>query len=251
MSLLRLLLWLSLAACAPARAADAIAQRSLDWQGQARSFEQFIPASAGPAAAPVLVLLHGSGQRGRAMARRWQALAAREGLLLLAPDSLDPQDWSLLSDGPAFFYALIEALRNAHVVDSKRIYLFGNSGGAVHALSLAMLESEWFAAAALHGGGWRTAGEYALMDYAARKIPLRLYAGDRDPMFPPVAAAATREALAGQGFPAALELIPGHDHDYRAVADSVDEEAWAFLKACRLEGEPKFYAYRFGVPAGP
>jgi poly(3-hydroxybutyrate) depolymerase len=245
-----LLPWLLLAACAPAHADDAIAHRGLGWQGQARTFEQFIPAGAGTAPAPVLVLLHGSGQRGLPMAQRWQALAARENLILLAPDSRDPQNWNLLDDGPAFFYALLEAVRKEHPVDSKRIYLFGNSGGAVYALTLAMLEADWFAAAALHGGGWRAEGEYALMNYATRKIPLALYAGDRDPVFPPEAATATRQVLAGQGFPAQLELIPGHDHDYRAVADTVDEEAWAFLKARSIEGEPKFYAYRFGVPGG-
>jgi len=144
---------------------------------------------------------------------------------------------------------LLDALRAQHPVDSRRIYLFGNSGGAVHALSLAMLEADYFAAAAIHGGGWRSEGEYALMDYATRRIPLVLYAGDRDAVFPPEAAAATRQVLAGRGFPAQLELIPGHDHDYRAVAGTLDEEAWSFLKAQRLEGEPKFYAYRFGVPA--
>lgn len=244
---LALLLWLVLAA--PAHADQALVRRSLGWQGQERGYAQLIPASAGTAPAPVLVLLHGSGQRGLAMAQRWQALAAREGLLLLAPDSREPQNWSLLDDGPGFFYALLEALRAQHAVDSRRIYLFGNSGGAVHALSLAMLEADYFAAAALHGGGWRDESEYALAGYATRRIPLRLYAGDRDPVFPPEAAAATRQALAERGFPVELRIIPGHDHDYRAVADGVDEEAWRFLKDCRIEAEPKFYAYRFGVPA--
>lgn len=244
-----LLLWLVLAALTPARADPGIAQRSLSWQGQERTFEQFIPSAAGAAQAPVLVLLHGSGQRGLGLAQRWQDLAAREGLILLAPDSRDPQNWGLLDDGPGFFYALLEALRAEHAVDSRRIYLFGNSGGAVHALRLAMLEAEYFAAAALYGGGWREEGEYALAGYATRRIPLRLYAGDRDPVFPLEAAAATRQALAERGFPVELRIIPGHDHDYRGVADSVDEDAWRFLKACRIQVEPKFYAYRFGVPA--
>jgi hypothetical protein len=30
----------------------------------------------------------------------------------------------------------------------------------------------------------------------------------------------------------------------------VDEEAWRFLKARRIEGEPGFYTYRFGVADG-
>jgi hypothetical protein len=45
----------------------------------------FIPDKDGPLA--VLVLLHGSGRNGEIMVKEWKDLAAREGIVLVAPDA--------------------------------------------------------------------------------------------------------------------------------------------------------------------
>ncbi len=47
-----------------------------------------------------------------------------------------------------------------------------------------MMESEYFAATAIHAGSWRDEKEFGLIEYARRKTPLAIFVGDRDPFFP-------------------------------------------------------------------
>jgi poly(3-hydroxybutyrate) depolymerase len=54
------------------------------------------------------------------------------------------------ADGPAFLYFLIEAVKAKHAVDGRRMYLFGHSAGAEFALTMGLIESEFFAAVAVH-----------------------------------------------------------------------------------------------------
>jgi poly(3-hydroxybutyrate) depolymerase len=222
-------------------------QQSLSFEGRDRTYYLYAPDGV-EQPLPIVVLLHGSGGNGLFMLQRWQEIAARERIALLAPDSLHTEiGWDLHNDGPDYIHAAIQAVAAAHPVDFHRLYLFGQSGGAVYALNLAMLESEYFAAAAYHAGGWRKPAEYKFADYAKRKIPIAAYVGDKDEYFSVDSVQATERVLTQRGFPAELHLLSGRVHSYLDVPPDFHDAVWNFLKANALTDLPKYTPYRFGA----
>lgn len=231
----------------PACAARAGLERAkLDFDGRERTYYVSAP-DAGSGPFPLVVLLHGSGGDGAQMIDRWKAIAAQESIALAAPNSLhSAEGWTLRDDGPDFIHAVILAALANHPVDPRRLYLFGQSGGAVYALNLGLLESEYFAAVAFHAGGWRNPAEYKFADYARRKIPIAMYVGDEDEYFSVGSVQATERALAQRGLPVELHLLAGRRHAYTDVPDDFNGTVWKFLKANSLADAPKFTPYRLG-----
>jgi hypothetical protein len=174
---------------------------------------------------------------------KWKELASREGIIIAGPDSRDSQGWSIPGDGPGFIHELIEALRAKHPINPRRVYLFGHSAGAVFALNLSMMESEYFAAAAVHAGSWRTEREFFVRDYAKRKTPLAIVVGDRDAFFPLPSVKATEAALKERGFSVEVKVMKGHDHWYYDLAPQINRDAWDFLKRHELNENPRYEAY--------
>ena len=209
-------------------------KESLVFAGLKRSYTLFAPASAAAAPAPLLVLLHGSYGSGAAMVSWWTSLAEQEGIVLVAPDAREREAWHLRADGPQFIRAVIGRVAEKHRIDSGRIYLFGSSGGAVYSLTLSMLESQLFAATAVHAGAWRTPSEFRAVPYAKRKIPIAIFIGDKDEYFPLFAVRKTQNALEQAGHPVSVTVIAGHTHPYAHVALEVNRSAWQFMKANRL-----------------
>ena len=230
------LLGLIVACVTVAHAADTSAARKeyFEYSGIKRTFYLFAPESAGSGPAPLLVLLHGSGGEGRDMVAAWQQLAASEGFVVVGPDARDRKAWQIRADGPAYVHQLVDAVEARHPIDRQRLYLFGHSGGAVYALTLSMIESEFFAATVVHAGAWRTGREFIAVPYARRKIPIAIFIGDRDEYFPLQSARRTQSALQEAGHDARLIVMPGHTHDYWKVADEVNRAAWDFMKPIRL-----------------
>jgi poly(3-hydroxybutyrate) depolymerase len=230
------LLTLIVACAAVAHAADTSGARkeSFEYSGIRRTFYLFAPESAGSGRAPLLVLLHGSGGEGRDMVAAWQQLAASEGFVVVGPDARDRKAWQIRADGPAYVHQLVDAVEARHPIDRERLYLFGHSGGAVYALALSMIQSEFFAATAVHGGAWRTSREFIAVRYARRKIPIAIFIGDRDEYFPSQSAHNTLAALLEEGHDARLTIIPRHTHDYWKVAADVNRAAWEFMQPVRL-----------------
>jgi poly(3-hydroxybutyrate) depolymerase len=242
---LRFILILGLLSPQLAAAGGNPAKLMIAFQGRDRTYYLLVPDTAKPA--PLLVLLHGSGGNGLFLLERWKDVATREDIILLAPDSLHPDiGWDLHVDGPDFIRALVDAVATSHPVELRRLYVFGQSGGAVYTLTLAMLESEYFAAAALHAGAWRRPAEYRVMDYARRKIPVAMFVGDKDEYFSVGSAQSTERILTQRGIPAELHLLPGRVHSYLDVPPDFHDTVWSFLKANAL-GDPVRYApYRLG-----
>src|SRR5262249_7820110 len=141
-------------------------------------------------------------------------LADQEGIILAAPDSLQIEAWHLDKDGPDFLRAVVDDVAQREKIDGRRVYLFGQSGGAVYALTLAMLESNYFAAVAIHAGAWRERGEFQVMDYAKRRIPLKIIIGDRDEFFSISSVRQTQSALSDAGFPIDVSVLEGRHHVY-------------------------------------
>ena len=209
-----------------------------------RTYYLFVPENLKQSEpAPLIVLLHGSGREGLSLVDKWKDLANKENIILAGPNSLNLSRWSTNDDGPGVMHDLVELLKSKHSIDSRRVYLFGHSGGAVFALLLSLMESEYFAATAIHAGAFRDREEYKFLEQSKRPIPLGIWVGTRDPFFPLAAVRATRDAFVARGFPVEVTEMPGHDHWYYDLAPSINEAAWQFLKKHSLSGEPRYVAY--------
>ena len=240
---------LALTAAALLLAAQASAakpeKRALEFLGKERTFWLFVPElEAAVEAAPLVLLLHGSGRDGMSLMDRWDKLAKREGIVLAAPEALDSQVWRAPVDGPDLLHEIVEALKAELPIDAGRVYLFGHSAGASFSLQMAVAESTYFAAAAVHAGMLHPQS-YPMADEAKRKIPLKIMVGTRDRFFPLDKVRTSRDALSERGFPIELIEIEGHDHNYYARAPKINEQCWEFLYGHRLEGEPEWVSYRF------
>jgi predicted esterase len=215
----------------PVWAEQITTKSSFYFVAQSRTYYSFIPASDGPL--PVVVLLHGSGRNGGIMVDLWKDLAAREHFIVAALDAYDSAGWDIKMDPPSVLHAVVDQVEAKHAVDRNRIYLFGNSSGAEYALLLAILDSHYFAAIALHAGALPP-GYNKLFSYAGRRLPVAIWVGDRDLLFPLDSVIATKKEFEANGFPIKLSVIPNHDHNYYEISDRINAAAWDFLKSAQL-----------------
>ena len=228
-----------------AAAADKMTKETFDSGGRTRTYYLLVPESARKLPAPpMIVLLHGSGRDGLSLLDPWTRLAKKEGVVLVAPDSLTPAGWRVPEDGPDFLHELIEMLAFQLEVDKRRLYLFGHSAGAGHALMMALLESEYFAAVTAHAGVLQDSA-LPLLDRAARKTPIAIWVGTDDALFPIPVVRATRDALKAQGFATELTEIAGHTHRYYDRSSFINDRVWKFLREHVLPAEPKYQRYQF------
>lgn len=219
-----------------------IVKESIVSNQKKRTYYLFVPASV-TAPAPLVVLLHGSGRNGLSLVERWKDLAIKEGVIIVGPDALGGGGWSAPTDGPGFLHDLTQELKAKYPVNSRRIYLFGHSAGAVFALLMSMAESEYFAATAIHAGAFRLRDEFQSINQARRKIPLAIWVGTVDRFFPLADVRATRDALRAKGFTIDVTEMPGHDHWYYDLAPEINAAAWEFLKRYELSNEPRYAEY--------
>jgi tetratricopeptide (TPR) repeat protein len=226
--------------------AQKITKETMMSEGKKRTYYLYLPKSLGTAPVPLVVLLHGSNHIGLSLAEKWNALAEKEGVIIVAPDSIDSAQWSVPKDGPTFIHELVESLKTKYPINPKKVYLFGHSGGAVFALLLSVYEPEYFAATAIHAGAL-TAQAMPAVDIAKRKIPIHIQVGTVDGFFPLSVVRATRDALNAQGFEVQLVEISGHDHWYYDLAPKINQTAWDFLKAFELSGEPIYQEFKFST----
>ncbi|HSS19081.1 MAG TPA: tetratricopeptide repeat protein [Pyrinomonadaceae bacterium] len=226
-------------------AAQKITKQSITSEGKRRTYYLYTPKSLPPnTKVPLIVLLHGTDHVGLSLAEKWDTLAEKEGLIIVAPDSADPAHWSVPKDGPAFIHELVESVKATYPIDPQRVYLFGHSGGAVFALLMSLYESQYFAATAIHAGAL-DADSAQLVVLAKRKTPIHIQVGTVDEYFPLQAVRATRDLLNSQGFAVQLVEIPRHNHWYYDTSATINQTAWDFLKAFSLPGEPHYEEYKF------
>jgi len=209
--------------------------------GAKRTYVLFVPASLSPSVqVPLLITFHGSNRDGMSLLEKWRDLAGKERFIVASPDSKESRTWNAPNDGPGMIYELAEMLKEKYPIDPLRIYLFGHSAGAVFAINLGLMESEYFAAVAVHAGAFRDDSEYQVVNYAERKIPLIMFVGDRDQFFPLTAARQTRDTLLKVGFPVELKELPLHDHWYYDMAPDINRKAWEFLRSKQLDATPHY-----------
>lgn len=228
-----------------AAAKDDITKELITSNGKTRPYYLYVPTTIkAPNLAPLIVTLHGSGRTGVTLVEKWKDYAKKEGIILAGPDSTNPQAWRSPVDGPDFLQELVEELKRKYPINPRRVYLFGHSAGAIFAMHMALLESQYFAAAAIHAGALPDEDK-GLMDLAKRKIPISIQVGDSDPLFPVKFVRATKDALKDKGFPVDLIEIPNHDHWYYDKASKFNQTAWEFLKKHELDADPVFQKYNW------
>jgi len=226
-----------------AAAADKVTRETMTSGGKSREYFAYVPGTLkADAEAPLLVLLHGSGRDGKTIEDPWTKLARQEGIILVGPNSTDRSGWDLRMDGPYLIADLVDVVRSSHKIDLKRIYLFGHSAGAIQGLMLGLLESEYFAAVAVHAGALPKSS-WDLIDMADRKIPFGIWVGTNDNLFPVAAVEATKTAFEQKGFSLLFRPIKNHTHNYYQRADEINREAWTFMKDHRLVHNPRFKEY--------
>ncbi len=146
-----------LAQIAPGRAAAET--RNIAFGGTARSYVVYVADTARRAPAPLLVVLHGGGGWAEQMRRytRFDAIAAREGFVVVYPQGLD-RSWNdgrefsgrrTDTDDVGFIRAVIDDVRGKGIsIDERRIFAAGISNGGFMAQRLACEASRVFAGVA-------------------------------------------------------------------------------------------------------
>jgi poly(3-hydroxybutyrate) depolymerase len=228
-----------------AAANDEITKELITSKGKTRAYYLYVPATVKASSpVPLIVMLHGSGRVGMSLVEKWKDLAKKEGFIIVGPDSSNTRGWGSPQDGPDFLRDLVEELKTKYPINPRRVYLFGHSAGASFALEMSLMESQYFAATAIHAGALPPEGR-DLIEMAKRKIPISIQVGDSDQSFPLKVVRATRDALNAKGFAVELTELPNHDHWYYDLAPKINRTAWDFLKKYELESDPIYRKFSF------
>jgi poly(3-hydroxybutyrate) depolymerase len=237
---------LLLAACTSASAKDDITKELMTSNGKTRVYYLYIPSTIKtPPLAPLIVMLHGSNRTGVTLVEKWKDYAKKEGIILAGPDATNLRAWVAPQDGPDFLHDLVEELKTKYPINPRRVYLFGHSAGASFALQISLMESEYFAATAVHAGALSEEDAPQLIPLAKRKIPMSIQVGDSDEFFPLKIVRQTRDVLDKAGIHVELIEIKNHDHWYYDQASKFNQTAWEFLKKYELEAEPRYQKYKW------
>jgi len=228
-----------------ASAKDDITKELITSNGKTRAYYLYVPSTVkSESPVPLIVMLHGSGRVGMSLVEKWKDLAKKENLIIAGPDSSNSQGWGMPQDGPDFLRDLVEELKRKYPINPRRVYLFGHSAGAIFALETSLMESEYFAATAIHAGALAP-DDRELIQMAKRKIPMFIQVGDSDQSFPLKAVRGTRDLLNQNGFTVELTEIPKHDHWYYDLAPKINLAAWEFLKKYELNQDPAYRKFNF------
>jgi len=238
-----LALALLLVSMSTSSAKDNITKELITSNGKTRPYYLYVPATV-KESAPLIVMLHGSNRTGVTLVEKWKDFAKKEAIILAGPDALNLRGWVSPPDGPDFLRDLVEELKTKYPINPRRVYLFGHSAGACFALHMSLMESQYFAATAIHAGALR-GDETQLIGLAKRKIPISIQVGDNDQFFPLKEVRATGNALKEAGFPVDLIEIANHDHWYYSKASKFNQTAWEFLKKHELDSDPQYQKYKW------
>lgn len=186
---MRIAALVAVSAAAPPAFADTI-----DVGGAKRSYSAQLPAQK---LAPLVVVLHGTTQRGADMVARtaWPQVAKREGLAVVFPDGLN-NAWADArtkagpalrgpppgTDDIAFIAKLVEKLVADGTADAKRVYVTGVSNGGAMAMTLVCARADLFAAGA--SVIMNLTDEAAVTCHPSRPLPMLLMNGTADPLIP-------------------------------------------------------------------
>jgi hypothetical protein len=104
----------------------------------------------------------------------WKGLAQKEGLILVAPDSIHFTMWDQRLDGPHFLHAVLTEVESKNAV-TRDVCTFSDilAAPCTH-FTCSIVASEYFAATAIHAGALLESN-VKLIDFAKRKIPISIW----------------------------------------------------------------------------
>jgi predicted peptidase len=181
------------------------------------SYLLYEPAPGGPKRAPLVLFLHGMGERGddlSLLAVHGPPLRAESGAALpywlAAPQCPLGSSWFFQLDA---LRALLKDLVRRHPVDTSRIYLTGLSMGGFGSWHLLIENPHAFAAVLPICGGEALASGLAERLPSVAHVPVWAFHGAKDDVVPPVLQQYLVEELRKAGGNARLTMYPDADHD--------------------------------------
>jgi predicted peptidase len=250
--------WLSLILCAGLLSCGTMAPRetgflirSVNIRGTTYPYTVYVPRGFDASKRwPVILFLHGSGERGADGLRSTQigvAAAIRanpERVPAIAVFPQAPVDSRWLGEpADAAMAALEKSIAEFHG-DRSRVYLTGLSMGGYGTYHLALAHPDTFAALVVVCGGlvphatttsvqqspltMGAADPYAFTAHALRHLPIRLFHGDADPVIPVDESRRMAEELTKESADVRYVEFPGVGHNAwdRAYGDA---ELWEWL----------------------
>ncbi len=238
-ALLALAGWLAVSASVTA-AAEEYEQDRIRWLGVSRHIAVLAgrPADAGEGGAPLMLVLGEPGRSARYALDSWRPTTEREPLIVAAVSSAATDAWRLAPDGPEFLRTVVERVAAGHVVDRRRLYLFGSGSGGDFAVRVALLQPEYFAAVASFGG-YLTRGGAGPIGGLERPIPIFLFRALADPRVGSGDLAESADWMRQAGAAVVVEELKapvGFERRGRRTAERI----WSALASHRLATTPRF-----------
>ena len=139
---------------------------------------------------------------------------------------MDSASWSYKDDGESFLSAVLRDAAEQYYIDPEQIYLFGHSAGGIMAQYIANRSDGPWRGVATHGAFIDPKG----LRPNRKAVPIDIYLGQEDHLFPVPMAQITGEALAKAGHDVTLFVIPGHSHWFYKVGSAIADQIWMQLK---------------------
>ncbi len=258
MSLFACLLCSVLADAAAEAPAAGFLQRDIVHQGQHHRYQVFVPAQRGPAPLPIVLFLHGSGERGDdgelqtsvGLGPYLREHGADFPAIVVFPQS--PVDRSWEGDTAGLALATLAAATVEFNGDRQRTYLTGMSRGGYGTIELGLRHPHRFAALVAVCGGVTAPGTRPDLDTlsvaavhhrggdpfakAAAGLdgtPVWLFHGEDDPVVPVAQSRRLYAALQAQGGDVRYTEFPGTGHNAWDAAYA-DPALWRWLFAQHL-----------------
>ena len=245
---------LLLGACVsiPERASGSFVERSIDVAGTTHRYQVFVPASAaGGRTPPVIVFLHGSGERGDDGAKQTQvgigpyirAHLTDFPAIVVFPQAPDETEWG---DNASLVFATLDAATREFNGDPDRTYLTGLSMGGYGTWEMAMRAPARFAALVPVCGGVvhprrpsmgvsgldGVADPYATVASRLKDTPVWQFHGAKDDVVLPEYSQRMDAALKAVGArDARLTIFPDANHNSWDAAYSQTPDFWTWLFA--------------------
>jgi predicted esterase len=187
-----------------------------DARGDTLPYFLLIPQGYDPSQAyPLVIFLHGSGERGDNLAPvlpyngayEFMETAREVSYFMLIPQAPDGTWWDS-SELARLVLGLLDEARSQFSIDPARIYITGLSMGAFGMWKIVSQEPELFAAGISVAGGLRDTSAVSRI----APIPFRVYHGSDDSIVPVAASRATVDALQEAGGAVEYVEYEGADH---------------------------------------
>ena len=236
----------------PTRSTGSFVERNLEIAGETRRYQVFVPASAaGGRTPPVIVFLHGSGERGGDGAKQTlvgigpylRAHQDRFPAIVVFPQAPDETEWAGNAD---LVFATLDAATREFNGDPDRTYLTGLSMGGYGTWDMAMRAPGRFAALAPVCGGVvhprrpsmgvsgiaGAANPYAAVAARLKDTPVWQFHGALDDVVSPDYSRQMDAALQAAGArDARLTIFPDANHNSWDATYSQTPELWTWLFA--------------------